>query len=241
MNLVIDIGNSSTKCSLFDGNRPVESRRFPGISLQDIEALVKVWAPQRAVLSSVVDLAPDVRQMLNRLPCRLLEVTSATPVPVSNGYHQPLTLGTDRLAAVCGARELLPGRNVLVVDAGSCITYDLIDAEGCYHGGNIAPGLRMRLAAMHEKTARLPLTDPQGDCPLIGTDTATAMRSGALWGIRFETEGYTERLRQKWPGLAVCITGGDAAYVEQAVGGNAICDPWLVARGLNSILLYNEK
>lgn len=241
MNIVIDIGNSTAKYSLFDGNRPADCRRFSGNSLQELKTLADEWKPQRAVLSSVVDLSPTARQRLGELPCRLLEVDHTTPVPISNGYRQPAALGTDRLGAACGARELLPGRNVLVIDAGSCITYDLIDAVGSYHGGNIAPGLDMRLAAMHEKTSRLPLISQKGNCPLIGNDTATAMRSGAVWGARFEVAGYVGRLQKTWPKLAVCLTGGDGPILKEQMEGDIVYDSWLVARGLNSILLYNEK
>lgn len=243
MNLIIDIGNTVAKCVVFDGNDVAEHQLADNRTLDGLVQLAVRTRPQRAILSSVVPLNSDMRRRLALLPCPLTELTHATPVPIRNGYRTPQTLGSDRLAAVVGAASLKPGKDLLVVDAGTCITYDLIDATGFYHGGNIAPGLHMRLAAMHHYTGKLPLVGAEGETPLTGYDTQTAIRSGALQGIACEVDGYILRLRQAYPELEVLITGGDGPKIAvlSSEAGTGGYDEWLVARGLNAILNYNEQ
>ena len=106
--------------------------------------------------------------------------SGVTPVPVSIGYNTPLTLGTDRLAAVVGANDCSPGKDILVIDIGTCVTYDLISSSAEYLGGNISPGPTMRLKALHEYTSRLPLVERRGEAPLVGYSTETAIRSGVF-------------------------------------------------------------
>lgn len=242
MNLIIDIGNTVAKCVIFDGDDVVEHLAVDNRTLDGLVPLAVKTRPRRAIMSSVVPLNTDMRRRLALLPCPLMELTHTTPVPVRNGYATPETLGMDRLAVVAGAAALYPGKDMLVIDAGTCITYDLIDATGLYHGGNIAPGLHMRLAAMHHYTGKLPLVDAEGDTPLMGHDTLTAIRSGALQGIANEVDGYIRKLRATYPQLQICITGGDGPKVAALAGESGISgDEWLVARGLNAILNYNEQ
>jgi type III pantothenate kinase len=161
------------------------------------------------------------------------------PVPVTNGYATPETLGMDRLAAVVGATALHPGRPCLVVDLGTCITYDLVDAAGYYHGGGISPGLRMRFRAMHTFTARLPLIEPEPHAALIGTSTRTAMQSGVVNGLVAELEGMMSRYGAQFPPLTTILCGGDALFFETQLKGIIFVVPELVLLGLNRILLYN--
>ena len=131
------------------------------------------------------------------------------------------------------------GENLLVVDAGSCVTYEACTPD-TYHGGNIAPGLRMRLRAMHEHTARLPEVEPDGDMPLFGNSTATAIRCGALRGIQYEIEGCARAMEQHYGKTRLILTGGDAPLINKTLNIEAIVDRSLVLRGLNHILQYNE-
>ena len=147
-------------------------------------------------------------------------------------YRTPHTLGVDRLAAVLGARSLQPEGHLLVVDAGTCITFDVLLADGRYIGGNISPGLSMRLAAMHAYTARLPLVDAQGELPLLGLDTPTALRSGVLRGIAYEIEGYVRRLREEYGTISTFLTGGNRLDFPVSAESCTFADEYLVARGL---------
>ena len=174
---------------------------------------------------------------------------TAPPSGITLGYRTPATLGADRLAAVMGAQSLLPHRTVLVIDAGTCITFDLLLSDGHYLGGNISPGLEMRLRAMHEFTARLPLVSAEGDNPDYGYDTITALRSGAKSGIRLEIMGYLAQVRAKHPDACAFLTGGNrfdfgistescnfAAESDAIAIDNCIfADEYLVARGLNAL------
>ena len=159
-------------------------------------------------------------------PTRRL-VAAAEVGGVRLAYRTPHTLGVDRLAAVLGARSLQPQGHLLVIDAGTCITFDVLLADGRYIGGNISPGLSMRLAAMHAHTARLPLVDAQGELPLLGLDTPTALR-----GIAYEIEGYVRRLREEYGAISTFLTGGNRSDFPVSAESCTFADEYLVARGL---------
>ena len=171
----------------------------------------------------------------------MLPFTPATPVPIANSYHTPATLGSDRLAAAVGAAWLYQGSYVLVVDAGSCVTFDVVDSTGSYVGGNIAPGINMRLVAMHEHTRRLPLVGTTGETPAIGYDTETALRAGAVVGLQHEIEGYVSSLSRTSDDLKVVLTGGDCESLHPDVAVPVYIEHNLVAYGLNRVLLYNKN
>jgi type III pantothenate kinase len=166
-------------------------------------------------------------------------LTHTLPLPIINSYATPETLGVDRLASVCGARTLFPTEASLVIDSGTCITYDFIDADGVYKGGAIAPGLSMRLRAMHEFTARLPLVEVNENAILIGNSTVSCIQSGALNGMIAEIEGTISRYQVHYPQLRVILCGGDTHFFENNLKGTIFAVQNLVLRGLNSILLHN--
>ena len=182
-----------------------------------------------------------VDELRANLPFPLLKLSHDTPIPIANRYRTPETLGSDRLAAVVGASSLKPGKDLLIIDAGTCITYEVIDARGNYWGGNIAPGMQMRLKALHEFTARLPLVEAEGDVPGMGYNTETAIRSGVLRGMKYEIEGYIKSMRAKFPHLLVFLTGGDHINFDPGIKNIIFSDRFIVPRGLNKILDYNEK
>ena len=134
-----------------------------------------------------------------------------------------------------------PNTDLLIIDAGTCITYEVIDARGNYWGGNIAPGMQMRLRALHEFTARLPLVDPEGEVPGMGYSTETAIRSGVLRGMKYEIEGYIKSMRSKFPRLQVFLTGGNRINFDEDIKNLVFTDKYIVPRGLNKILDYNEE
>ena len=165
--------------------------------------------------------------------------TPDTPLPVIIDYRSPKTLGSDRIAAVIGARAEAPDRDILVIDAGTCITYDMITATGHFLGGNIAPGIKMRLRSMNKFTEKLPVVEKNGDTPLLGYDTETAMRSGAILGACYEIEGYISSLRQEYPELLIFLTGGDAFLLADKLKTSIFVDDCIVLKGLNRILYHN--
>jgi type III pantothenate kinase len=174
------------------------------------------------------------------LDCPLLWFNSTADTPLDIAYRTPGTLGSDRLAAAVGAWDIQPGKNLLVIDAGSAITIDFVSRDGTYHGGNIAPGIKMRLKALHQFTGRLPMVEKEGDTPTFGYDTETAIRSGVLKGIAHEIDGYIEETRSKYGDIFVFLTGGDENSLKNMIKSRIFADKYLVARGLNRILQNYE-
>lgn len=240
MNLTIDIGNTVAKVAVFDGGEPVEVLYDAERSFACLPELVKRYSVRRGILSTVVDLPEAVRSRLQASGVSLLWLDSEVPVPIVNLYKTKHTLGTDRLAAVVGAACLAPEKDCLVIDAGTCVTYDFIDAAGNYHGGNISPGVNMRLKALHNFTGKLPLVAQEGEMPHWGDTTETAIRAGVVQGLTMEIEGYIERERRKCPDISVFLTGGDEFPFDKKIKNTILADRFLVLRGLNRILEYNN-
>ena len=240
MKLIIDIGNTVAKLVAFDGDDPVEEVRTSNESLAALGAFAAKYAFTHGIVGAVREITPQAEERLQALHIPLLRFTSSTPVPITNRYRTPQTLGSDRLAAAVGARSLKPDKDLLIIDAGTCVTYEVIDALGNYWGGNIAPGMHMRLRALHEFTAKLPLVEAEGAVPGMGYDTDTAIRSGVLRGMKYEIEGYIRSMRAKYPKLLVFLTGGDKINFDTTIKSIIFADKFIVPRGLNKILDYNN-
>ena len=162
-------------------------------------------------------------------------------LPIRIGYETPHTLGRDRIAAVVGAQSLRPGSNILVIDAGTAITYELLEASGLYVGGNISPGMTTRFRALHHFTQKLPLVSEPEEVLLVGVSTESAIQAGVVNGIVLEMDGYIDLLRLKYPGLLVFLTGGHSFYFERRLKNRIFADINLVLIGLNRILEYNVE
>lgn len=241
MNLCIDQGNSSTKIGIFDRETQIFFSEYTDFLFSDLQCLVQEFAIDACIFSSV-------RKENSELLCRMQEcfesfiiLSHQTPIPIENGYLTPETLGRDRLAAVVGASWLYPGRDILVIDAGTAITYDFLEAGRFYRGGNIAPGLELRLRALHEFTGKLPLVSLETDELRLGNDTRSAIASGVLWGAVYELEGYVTNLIQNYPDLLVLLTGGSTFYFVGKVKSAIFAEKNLVLIGLNRILHYNVQ
>ena len=239
MNLVIDIGNTRAKALVFSENKPIAEtttdHRLTGLAEFSVRHPI-----QAGIFSITAKYSQTVRRAIDGLPFPVMRFDEKVRLPIQNLYRSPKTLGPDRLAAVIGAQALQPKRDLLVIDCGTCITYDFLDAEGNYRGGNISPGLQMRLTALNRQTARLPLVNRQGQTPEIGYDTETAIRSGVIRGIRHEIEGYIKEFREKYPAVLIFLTGGDAINLDMSKESSIFADEFLVPRGLNQILNYNK-
>ncbi|MBC8153204.1 MAG: type III pantothenate kinase [Bacteroidetes bacterium] len=241
MNLVIDWGNSSLKLGWFAG--PVLIHTQSIASPDDLSALVAEQPIGHVIVSSTSRPADELRNRVNTMGgADWLTLDGTTPVPISKQYDTPHTLGADRVAAAVGATVLFPGRDCLVVDLGTCITADLVDAGLVFQGGLIAPGVQMRFRAMHTFTERLPLVEVGEGWPaLTARSTREAMRSGVLNGMLFELEGVIDAYRQRYPNLVVLVCGGDAPLFESRLKPTIFAVPELVLVGLNRILAHNVK
>lgn len=240
MNLVIDIGNTSAKLAIFDGAALLEVVYDSNQTLERLPELCSRYDIGQAIVATVIDLSESASAQLSALCIPLLRLEADTPLPVENLYETPETLGYDRMAAVVGACEQFPGRDLLVIDAGTCITYEFVDAAGRYHGGNISPGMQMRFQALHSFTSRLPLVQREGRQLSMGKDTDSAIRAGVLRGMEYEISGYIRALKEKYPELLVFLTGGDDFSFDTNVKSIIFADRFLVLKGLNRILNYNN-
>ena len=240
MNLIIDIGNTVAKVAAFDGNVPVEVVYGSNQTLEHLSGICGKYSFEKAIVATVIDLGEQASAQIAHLSVPVLWLDEKTPLPVENLYETPQTLGYDRMAAVVGACEQFPGKNILVIDAGTCVTYEFIDADGRYHGGNISPGMQMRFKALHEFTGRLPQVSREGRRVSMGKDTDTAIREGVLKGLEYEISGYIVAMKHKYPELLVFLTGGDDFSFDTNLKSVIFADRFLVLKGLNRILNYNN-
>ena len=240
MNLCIDIGNTRAKYAVFDHEEVVKVGVWDNFDLSPLRALQKeIPMIQRIIVSTVTLLKQNVLKEINIKPDRYLLLDHLTPIPIKNKYKTPETLGKDRLSAVIGASAVFPQRDCLVIDAGTCIKYDFISKKAVYKGGSISPGMNMRLEAMHHFTAKLPLVKPDKYDSLIGTDTNTAILSGAQSGALAEINGMIAAYVEKFGRIKVIITGGDAKFFAKRMKRKIFVSPNLVLIGLHKILNFN--
>jgi len=242
LNLAIDIGNTRTKLGIFEDSKLVQKYIWNNEewSLNELKVLLKKKRIQHVALSTVKESDKVMeRYLLGNF--YYLNLSSKTPLPIDNFYKTPKTLGKDRLAAVLGAYELFPEKNVLVIDAGTCIKYDVLTADGAYQGGNISPGLNMRFEAMHTFTAKLPLVKRRKQMDIVGQNTVTSLRIGGQWGAILEMEGFISQYRARFGKINVILTGGDAEFFAFYLKTKIFVNINLVLIGLNKILKYNVQ
>lgn len=240
MNLVIDIGNTLAKLVAFDGGTPVEEIKTSNDTLEALTEFVKKYPFKQGIVGTVFGITGEAERQLKKLSFPLLYLNAQTPIPIQNDYQTPESLGSDRLAAAVGAYTQYPGRDILIIDAGTCLTYEFVNKEGHYRGGCISPGLQMRLKALRAFTAKLPLIDSEGETPETGYNTETSIRSGVIQGMKFEIEGHIKLFQQKYPGLLVFLTGGDNFNFDSKIKNIIFADKYIVPRGLNRILAFNN-
>jgi type III pantothenate kinase len=208
---------------------------------QLMELKVRYTNLKCVILSSVSSVDPLLTNYLKTGFPYFLWLSSSTPIPLENKYKTPETLGLDRLATAIGAHELFPGKDLLVIDAGTAITFDLIERNGTFAGGNISPGLRTRFRALNEFTKKLPLIEASDDFPIIGLTTEEAIRAGVINGIIFEIDGTIDLIRKKMPEIQPVLTGGDAQFFERRLKSPIFVKFEITLIGLNRILEYNVE
>lgn len=236
--LVIDQGNTLTKVALYEKDELTFVKHFTSFNSVDANSLEFNHKNISAgIISSVAAEPEKITDFFKTINWLILDHN--TPIPVINKYSTPETLGKDRIAAVIAAASLLPGKDVLVIDAGTAITYDLITKNKEYIGGSISPGLTIRLKALHTFTGRLPLLKVMDFNDLTGTDTYGSILSGVMNGASFEINGFINEYERLYPGMEIILTGGDAIYFDKKLKSHIFASPNLVLNGLKLILQYN--
>lgn len=238
-NIVVDIGNTRTKVGVFERGQLIA--RYYDLSTTVLQQL-NLQATDRVMASSVGRGLDEVKALF---PSDVSWMTfdRKLNLPLTLDYDTPETLGLDRIAAAIGAMVYMPSTDLLVMDAGSCLTIDLITKDQVFHGGIISPGVQMRFKAMHAFTKKLPQIDwpavEQATLSLPGLSTQQCMSSGVLKGIQFEIEGHIRYYSGLYPDLKVIMTGGDAQYFENIINTRIFTEDSLVLIGLNRVLEYN--
>jgi type III pantothenate kinase len=195
----------------------------------------------QAILSSVKPVDEELIRFLSQNFQLFIELDQHTPLPIENLYKTPETLGKDRIAAAVGANELFPGQNVLIIDAGTAITYDMVSEKNEFLGGNISPGLQMRFKALNQFTGKLPLINYSDEFQLIGRNTEDAIRAGVQNGILYEIERTIETFNRNYENLQIVMTGGDSIFFDKKLNYSIFVHFNLTLIGLNRILEHNAK
>ncbi len=241
--LVIDQGNSTAKLSVFRGDDLVAVTKIETLTIEGILPLTEEYDPHGAIYCSVARMdAKFIESLRHLLDQDMITFTASTPMPLRVEYSTHDTLGSDRLAAAAGAAAMFPGEKILVIDAGSAVTYDIVDADATFRGGNISPGMGMRFKALHAFTGRLPLVKPCAEIPRWGDSTVNAIAAGVVNGLCAEIE-KTAALALGEGCSKIVFTGGDSGYLTSLPALrhlSAVVEPDLVAKGLNRIYRYNE-
>lgn len=240
MKLTLDIGNTNSKLAVFEGDGIVHHDTIKMVTEDRLNTVFGQYSITGAIVSSVKDDS-TIKKLLKKH--NFFELSSRTPLPLENVYRTPESLGLDRIAAVVAAHKGYGEEGaVLVIDVGTCITYDIVASGGRYLGGGISPGIAMRLKALHENTGKLPLVDPiNGEVKLIGNSTITSILSGVYNGVKHELEGTIKAYEQQYNDLKIVLTGGDRKRFELVSKNRIFADEFLVLKGLKEILNYNEK
>ncbi len=242
MNLVIDIGNTRTKFSVFNRGEVLITVPVEEFRPEHIEVLKNEHPDLKSViLSSVKDYSPELKNVLKKEFDRFIELDASTPLPLENHYVSKETLGKDRIAAIVGAFDLYPETNVLVIDAGTAITYDILNDKGQYLGGNISPGIDMRFKALNQFTNKLPMVGQHEFGKLFGSTTEEAILAGVQNGVVFEVDRAIDAFKEFYNNLKVIITGGNADFFEKKLKNSFFVNFNLIALGLNRILEYNGE
>ncbi len=241
MNLIIDIGNTRVKLAVFKHNSILSRKTVQkNFFIKEIEKIILAQPTiTKAIVSSVDNFSKEEEEQLkNLIPCLVL-VSKNIQLPFINKYSTPSTLGVDRIALIASAAVQYPKQNVLVIDAGTCITYDFLTTKNEYLGGAISPGLTIRYEALHNLTAKLPLLQPKDTTVLIGNSTETSIHSGIINGIINEIDGVIKQYQSQYADLTVILTGGDTNFLAKRLKSSIFANANFLLEGLNYLLKIN--
>ena len=239
MNLAIDVGNTRVKIAVFEKDKLVELFVFQKTKiLSEIKEILKKHEISVGIMSNVASISDSKLKKLKDL-VHIQVISSFTEVPFKNLYKTPKTLGVDRIALVAGAVSQFSGHNILVIDAGTCITFDFVNSEGEYLGGAISPGLKMRFNSLNYFTANLPLLEIDELTDFIGKNTKESINSGVINGAIQEIDGVINQYKKKFLDLTVVLTGGDTNFLAKQLKSSIFANQNLLLQGLNRILIHN--
>ena len=238
MKLIIDIGNTAVKIALFQGKQMHNTTIIDDCTLKNILGFVNNQDISGTIISSVKDINVDIKNLIHHFDALFLDFNTLLPIIID--YNTPNTLGNDRIAAVVGASVLFSKQEVLVIDAGTCLTIDCITKEKVYKGGRISPGIAMRYKALHQFTNQLPLCNYSSETVFMGYDTESSIISGVQQGILSEARDIINVYKKENKETIICVTGGDCFFFEKELKNSIFAKPFLVMEGLNEILDYNE-
>jgi type III pantothenate kinase len=238
MNLIVDIGNTSTKLAVYEGREKLSVSRINELSCEELGNELKGFKIKKAIVSSVRNLPPYIKDLIFANIPFVHFLSYKSRLPFRSSYETPETLGTDRIAAVAGAFDLFPGAEILIIDAGSAITFDFLSGD-LYKGGNISPGIEMRFRALNKFTEKLPLATLSDHYDSPGQNTIGAIEAGVITGVTYEINEYIRTFEKKYLDFKIILTGGDSGYLKDKINHQITYMPDIVIDGLNYILEYN--
>ena len=241
MNLIIDVGNTLIKFAVFQQDMLVLKKT------EKIEEALKTFkiilreypSIKKSIISSVGRLDSSVVDAI-KVKLEVLFLSHSTKLPFKNSYQTPQTLGVDRIALVSASVKHHSNSNVLIIDAGTCITYDFITSDNEYLGGAISPGIRLRYSSLNTFTANLPLLETKMPDVLIGNTTISSIHSGIGFGVLKEIDGIIDEYRERYEDLTVILTGGDANFLSKQLKNSIFANSNFLLEGLNYILEFNS-
>ncbi len=244
MNLIVDIGNTRIKIAVFDNRNqmifytPVTPENF----IKTVQNLEQKYKLTHAGISQVGKKPKGFDEFIKTRKIFSVYINSNIHLPFQLNYQTPHSLGADRLALVAGAVSKQPEHNTLIIDAGTCVTYDFIDKDNIYHGGAISPGLQLRYQSLNNYTAKLPLlTPPENEILPVGNNTQNAIHSGVIFGLVHEIEGFIVKYNLKFKDLTVYLTGGDQKLLDRYIKNKIfVSSKFLLLEGINHLLNLNK-
>ncbi|WP_400076674.1 type III pantothenate kinase [Winogradskyella sp. R77965] len=242
MNLIIDVGNTFVKFAVFKNDKLIEKISFELSEFKKQYKNIRKDFPKLkcAIISSVGRLSKKQIELVDD-DLNLQELNYKTKVPFKNSYKTPKTLGADRIALASASINQFPDNNALIIDAGSCITYDFVTDKNEYLGGAISPGIGLRYQALHNLTANLPLLEKDQPKTIIGNTTESSIHSGVVIGVIKEIDGVIDQYKGKHQDLTVILTGGDANFLSNQLKNSIFANSNFLLEGLNFILDFNSK
>ena len=242
MLLAIDVGNTRIKSAVFEQDNMMEQFIFSNEDfLEKIEIIFKKYSKVAIiVVASVGNLEKeDFSAFENR--AKIVFITRELSFPFNNHYDTPNTLGIDRMVLASGAAIQFPKKNRLIIDAGTCITYDFVDENDNYLGGAISPGIRLRYESLHNYTAKLPLLKRELPKNTIGKSTEQSIHSGVINSVVFEIDGHIDSFISKNDNFIIIFTGGDADFLANKLKNTIFANSNFLLESLNQIYQYNQK
>ena len=238
--LCFDFGNTRLKVALFQNAKLTEVIVIENDGIETIESILNRSDSQKTILSSVINHNPEIETLLGE-KTKFHKLNHLSKLPFTTPVGKPETIGADRLALAAATVYFFPKQHNLVIGMGSCITYNFINADHEFLGGGISPGMEMRMKALNQFTAKLPIVKPDGNLPLVGYDTVTNILSGVVMGMAKEIDGFIDAYKERYGNFNVHLTGGDLVYLAPHLKNQIFADPELIFKGLYAISEVNNQ